>query len=180
MKHEQRCRQAGRCDGAGNGRARGSRRDHRGVERALRPDGGRFGPRPGAHPTLDDAALDRLFREARTHNSWTTSRSPTTTLRALYDLLKFGPTSANSSPARFVFLRTPGGARRSCGRRCRPATWTRRMAAPVTVIVAYDPKFYEQLPPPVPARRRAQPGSPATTRWRARPRSATARCRAPI
>ena len=59
-----------------------------------------------APETLDDRALDQLFREARTHNKWQDRPVPDAKLRELYDLLKFGPTSANASPARFVFVRT--------------------------------------------------------------------------
>ena len=59
--------------------------------------------------TLDDLALDQLFRAARTQNKWQDRPVPDAKLHELYDLLKWGPTSANSSPARFVFIRTPEG-----------------------------------------------------------------------
>ena len=62
--------------------------------------------------TLDAAALDQLFRSARTHNAWLDRTVPDTKLQELYDLLKCGPTSANSSPARFVFVRTAEGKAR--------------------------------------------------------------------
>jgi 3-hydroxypropanoate dehydrogenase len=95
--------------------------------------------------TIDATGLDLLFREARTHNKWQDRPIPDETLRELYDLMKFGPTSANSSPARFVFIRTKEGKEK-----LRPALSSgnteKTMAAPVTVIVAYDPKFYEKLP----------------------------------
>ena len=94
---------------------------------------------------LDPAALDRLFREARTHNRWQDRPVPDATLQQLYDLLKWGPTSANCSPARFVFIRTREGKEK-----LRPALSSgnteKTMTAPVTVIVAYDPQFYEHLP----------------------------------
>jgi 3-hydroxypropanoate dehydrogenase len=94
---------------------------------------------------VDTAVHDLLFREARTHNKFTSEPVSDDTLRELYDLLKFGPTSANSSPARFVFIRTPEGKEK-----LKPAlsagNLDKTMAAPVTVIVAYDPKFYEHLP----------------------------------
>jgi 3-hydroxypropanoate dehydrogenase len=94
---------------------------------------------------LDDSALDTLFRAARTHNGWTAKPVTDETLRELYDIVKFGPTSANSSPARFVFLRSA-----EARERLRPAlsagNLAKTMAAPVTVIVAYDPFFYERLP----------------------------------
>ncbi len=95
--------------------------------------------------TIDAAGLDLLFREARTHNKWHEDTVSDETLHELYDLLKMGPTSANCSPARFLFLRT-----KEAKERLAPAlssgNLAKTMAAPVTVIVAYDPKFYEQLP----------------------------------
>lgn len=102
---------------------------------------------------VNDEALDRLFRQARTHHAWLNTPVTDDTLRQLYDLLRWGPTSANSSPARFVFLRT-----RKAKERLRPALAAgnveQTMTAPVTAIVAYDLRFYEQLPrlfPAVPA-----------------------------
>ncbi len=95
--------------------------------------------------TLDASALDTLFREARTHNGWTDQPVTDEDLHAIFDLLKFGPTSANCSPARFVFVRTP-----EAKEKLKPAlsagNLEKTMSAPVTVIVAYDPKFYDQLP----------------------------------
>ena len=95
--------------------------------------------------TIDAAGLDLLFREARTHNKWHEDAVSDATLHELYDLLKQGPTSANCSPARFLFLRT-----KEAKERLAPAlssgNLAKTMAAPVTVIVAYDPKFYERLP----------------------------------
>ena len=57
--------------------------------------------------TLPDEALNQIFREARTHGAWLDKPVSDEVLRQLYDLMKWGPTSANGSPARFVFLRTP-------------------------------------------------------------------------
>ncbi len=94
---------------------------------------------------LDQPALAELFTDARTHNQWTPEPVSDETLHELYDLLKIGPTSANSSPARFVFLRTP-----EAKERLKPAlsagNLDKTMKAPVTVIVAYDPRFYDELP----------------------------------
>jgi 3-hydroxypropanoate dehydrogenase len=94
---------------------------------------------------IDDAALDTLFREARTHTKWQPRPVTDDTLRSLYELLKWAPTSANASPARFAFLRTT-----EAKERLRPAlaplNVEKTMTAPVTVIVAYDLKFYDQLP----------------------------------
>ena len=94
---------------------------------------------------LDDAALDALFRTARTKSAWATTSVSDETLRELYDLLKCGPTSANCSPARFVFLRTKASKER-LKPALNPGNIDKTMAAPVTVIVAYDPLFYECLP----------------------------------
>ena len=94
---------------------------------------------------LDDHALDVLFRHARTHSAFTADPVDDDTLRRLYDLLKWGPTAANSCPARFVFVRS-----RAAKERLRPAlapgNVDKTMAAPVTAIVAYDLEFYEYLP----------------------------------
>ena len=94
---------------------------------------------------LDDAALDTLFREARTHNKWADASVTDEELRALYDLLKLAPTSANCAPGRFMFLRSQWAKDR-----LRPAlsagNLEKTMAAPVVVIVAQDPHFYDKLP----------------------------------
>jgi 3-hydroxypropanoate dehydrogenase len=95
---------------------------------------------------VNDAALDTLFREARaSYSKWQKKPVPDETLRELYELLKWGPTSANAEPARFAFLRT-----KESKERLRPAlaplNVDKTMSAPVTVIVAYDLRFYEQLP----------------------------------
>ena len=95
--------------------------------------------------TIDAAGHDLLFREARTHNKWQDTPVADETLHELYDILKFGPTSANSSPARFVFIRTKEGKQKLAPALSAGNT-EKTMNAPVTVIVAYDPKFYEKLP----------------------------------
>ncbi|WP_137126053.1 malonic semialdehyde reductase [Roseomonas sp. HF4] len=96
------------------------------------------------HETIDDAALDQLFREARTANAWTDRPVPDDKLREMYDLLKMAPTSANASPARFIFVRTPEGKAK-----LKPAlsagNLEKTMKAPVTVIVAHDLHFYDKL-----------------------------------
>jgi len=95
--------------------------------------------------TIDAAGLDLLFKEARSHNKWTDTPVSDETLHALYDILKFGPTSANSSPARFVFIRTKEG-KEKLAPALSAGNMDKTMAAPVTAIVAYDPKFFEKLP----------------------------------
>lgn len=93
---------------------------------------------------LGDDALDRLFRQARTHRSWRDEPVADAMLRELYELLRFAPTSANSSPGRFVFLRS-----REAKERLRPALVSgnvdKTMSAPVTAIVAYDLHFHEHV-----------------------------------
>lgn len=94
---------------------------------------------------LDDLSLDTLFRSARTHYAWTDAAVTDDELRQVFDLLKMGPTSANCSPARFLFLRTPAAKER-----LRPAlsagNLDKTMSAPVVCIVAHDLQFYEELP----------------------------------
>jgi 3-hydroxypropanoate dehydrogenase len=94
---------------------------------------------------IDATALDALFREARTHNKWTNKPVSDETLRALFELLKMGPTSANSSPARFLFLRS-GAAKERLKPALSAGNVEKTMSAPVTAIVAYDPRFYDYLP----------------------------------
>ncbi|HEV3138892.1 MAG TPA: malonic semialdehyde reductase, partial [Vicinamibacterales bacterium] len=94
---------------------------------------------------LDGAALDAVFREARTHFKWQPRPVADDTLRELYDLLKWAPTSANAAPARFAFLRSKE-AKERLRPALAPANVEKTMTAPVTVIVAYDLKFYDQLP----------------------------------
>jgi len=93
---------------------------------------------------LTGAALDQLFREARTHSSWLDKPIPDDLLRELYQLVKWGPTSANGSPARFTFLRSREAKERL--RPClAPGNVEKTMPAPVTVIVAYDLLFYYKM-----------------------------------
>ena len=94
---------------------------------------------------LDDKSLDLLFRTARTHNGWLPKPVTDAQIRAIYEILKMGPTSANSQPARFIFIRTKEGKEK-----LRPAlsegNTAKTLEAPVTVLVAYDTRFYENLP----------------------------------
>jgi 3-hydroxypropanoate dehydrogenase len=93
---------------------------------------------------LTGAVLDQLFREARTHSSWLDKPVQDDILRELYQLVKWGPTSANGSPARFVFLRSREAKERL--RPClAPGNVEKTMSAPVTVIVAYDLLFYHKM-----------------------------------
>jgi 3-hydroxypropanoate dehydrogenase len=94
---------------------------------------------------IDDKALDALFRQARSYTKWQPRPVAGETLRQIYDLLKWAPTSANAAPARFVFLRS-----KEAKDRLRPAlapfNVDKTMSAPVTAIVAYDLRFHERLP----------------------------------
>jgi 3-hydroxypropanoate dehydrogenase len=95
--------------------------------------------------SLDDAALDTLFREARSYNRWSPEPVPEKTLHALYDLLKLGPTSANCCPARFVFV-TSAAAKATLVGCVLPGNVVKVEQAPVTVIIGMDEKFYEKIP----------------------------------
>jgi len=94
---------------------------------------------------INPTARDTLFSGARTHNGWLDLPVSDDTLREIYALMKWGPTSANCSPARIVFVRSPEGKAR-----LRPAlsggNLEKTLSAPVTAIVAWDCEFYEQLP----------------------------------
>ncbi len=94
---------------------------------------------------VDDASLDILFRQARTHNGWDSRPVSDAELHEIYELMKWGPTSANCSPLRILFLRSPEAKARllpamSSGNQEKTRT------APVTAVLAYDVEFYEKLP----------------------------------
>jgi len=93
---------------------------------------------------LSDEALDVIFRKARTHRAWLDKPVDEDILRQVYDLMKFGPTSANCSPARILFLRTMEAKQRLLPA-LSPGNVDKTMSAPVTAIVAYDLKFYEKM-----------------------------------
>jgi len=96
-------------------------------------------------PALDAAALDQLFRSARTHNGWLAQPVTDAELQAIYELMKWAPTSANCSPARIVFVRTREGKER-LRPALSPGNLDKTMAAPVTAIVGHDLEFHEKLP----------------------------------
>jgi 3-hydroxypropanoate dehydrogenase len=106
---------------------------------------------------LNDFALDRLFRTARTRNAWTDRPVTEQQLRELYDLLKFGPTSSNCCPARFVWVRSAEG-KGKLATLAAPGNAPKILAAPVTVIVGYDLDFAEQMPKLFPARGKEMQG----------------------
>src|SRR6478609_10421811 len=94
---------------------------------------------------ISHAALDQLFYEARTHSAWLPEPVPVELLREAYELARLGPTSANGSPARFLFLTTPE-AKARLKPALMPLNVEKTMAAPVTVIIAWDTEFHEKLP----------------------------------
>jgi len=94
---------------------------------------------------IDYRALDQLFREARTHNDWRAEPVPADRLKAAWDLARMGPTSANCSPARIVFVVSPQGKEKL--KPClNEGNVNKTMAAPATAIIGYDLKFHDRLP----------------------------------
>ena len=92
-----------------------------------------------------NVTTEQLFDNARTHNGFANEPIPEATLRLLYDMVKWGPTSANSSPARFIFVTSAEGkAKLQTG--MSPGNFDKTKAAPVSVIVGMDMAFYEKLP----------------------------------
>ena len=102
------------------------------------------------HP-LSDAALDQLFRAARTPNDWTAKPVDETVVKRLYDLLRWGPTSANSTPARFVWVRSVDGKARLASL-AMEANRPKILAAPLVVIIGHDLDFPDTMPKLFPAR----------------------------
>jgi 3-hydroxypropanoate dehydrogenase len=101
--------------------------------------------KPSSHRPIADEALAQTFLDARTHNKWQDKPVPEPLLRRLIDIMKLGPTSANCSPARILFVQSKGAKERlspfmSEGNRAKT------LSAPVTAIVGYDLEFYEKLP----------------------------------
>lgn len=99
---------------------------------------------------LSPAALDQLFNNARTFNKFTDQALSDEELQAIYDLAKMAPTAFNASPARFVFVRSEEAKKRLIPLMME-GNQAKSMAAPVTVIVAYDTNFQEHLPTLLPA-----------------------------
>lgn len=94
---------------------------------------------------LSDADMDLIFRNARTHSAWLDKEVSDVLLEAVYDLAKFGPTSANCSPMRVLYVKSAAAKAR-----LEPAlsegNMAKTMAAPVTAIIGHDLAFYEKLP----------------------------------
>jgi 3-hydroxypropanoate dehydrogenase len=100
--------------------------------------------------SLDSAALDQLFDKARTHNAWQLREVPDALLQSIVEHMKWGPTSANCSPARIVFVKSQE-AKARLKPHLSPGNVDKTMAAPATAIIAYDLNFYEYLPRLFPA-----------------------------
>jgi 3-hydroxypropanoate dehydrogenase len=94
---------------------------------------------------IDQATQQLLFSNARTYNGFTSQPVTDAQLHQLYDLLKWGPTSANCSPARFVFIRD-GAAKEKLLACMAPGNVEKTRQAPVTAIIGMDMEFYEKLP----------------------------------
>lgn len=114
-------------------------------------------PSSASPKPLDAEAQDLIFRAARTHNAFLDEPVSDAVLRALYDLLKWGPTSANTSPMRLVFVKSKE-AKELLAPALSQGNLAKTMAAPVTAIVAHDTRFAEHLP-------RLFPSSPGAASW---------------
>lgn len=94
---------------------------------------------------LDDASIDLILRQARSHHTWTDQPVSDADIKALYEIVKMGATSMNGCPGRFVFVRTAEGKER-LARAVKPTNLAKMIGAPVCTIVAYDPEFWRALP----------------------------------
>ena len=96
-------------------------------------------------PQLDDASIDVILRDARSHYAWTDRPVSEDLLREIYEITSSGPTSMNGCPARFVFVTSKDGKQR-LAKALKPKNVAKMMGAPVTAIIAYDPEFWTDLP----------------------------------
>lgn len=106
---------------------------------------------------IDDKALGLLFNDARTANGWLAGEVSDAQLRRIFDLMKMGPTAANSQPARFLFLRS-AAAKERLRPALSPANIDKTLSAPAVALIAYDTMFHEHLP-------RIFPHNPAARNW---------------
>lgn len=95
---------------------------------------------------ISDEALNTLYRRARSYNGWTDKSVPETLMRATYELAKWGPTSANGSPARFLFLAQGSEGKERLKPHMSEQNMEKTMKAPWTVIMAHDLDFHEKMP----------------------------------
>jgi 3-hydroxypropanoate dehydrogenase len=96
-------------------------------------------------PSFSEEALEKIFTRARTHSEWLPEPVSDELLHQIYNLMKWGPTSANCSPARITFVKTKATKEKllAC---MAPGNVEKTRTAPVTAILAYDMEFYEKLP----------------------------------
>ena len=93
---------------------------------------------------LDDASIDLILRDARSHYAWTDKTVSDEMLHTLFDIMINGPTSMNTCPARFVFVRS-AEAKERLAKSMKPANVPKMMGAPVTAIIAWDPNYWQRL-----------------------------------
>jgi len=105
----------------------------------------------GERDGLGEEAWNRLFRTARSRNAWLARPLPKGIERELYDLCKWGPTAGNTTPARFVFVRS-ASAKERLKPHLMPGNVEKTMSAPCCVIVAYDTRFHDLMPKLFPSR----------------------------
>lgn len=113
---------------------------------------------------LDAEALAQLFSAARTHIAWQDRAVDDATLQRLYELVKWAPTSMNSGPARLLFIKS-FDAKQRLRPALAPGNVDKTLAAPVTVVVASDPQFYEHMPALFPANPNARETFAANRAW---------------
>ncbi|MFM0341488.1 malonic semialdehyde reductase [Paraburkholderia fungorum] len=105
----------------------------------------------------DENFLDRVFRHGRSQNGWLAEPVSDEQLEQVYDLMKWGPTSVNCSPARIVFVRSEAG-KAKLKDALSPGNVDKSMTAPVLAVVGYETRFYDDLP-------RLFPHNPAVKTW---------------
>jgi 3-hydroxypropanoate dehydrogenase len=106
---------------------------------------------------LDENFLDRVFRKGRSQNGWLDEPVSDEQLKQVYELMKWGPTSVNCSPARIVFVRSEAG-KEKLKDALSPGNVVKSMTAPVLAVVGYETRFYEDLP-------RLFPHNPTVKAW---------------
>lgn len=105
----------------------------------------------GARSVLDDKALAQLFTAARSYNSWRPDPLSQQDFRRIFELMKWGPTTSNANPARFLFIHTAEGKAR-LRPLLSPGNVDKAAGAPCTVIIAWDAAFYDKMPELFPSR----------------------------
>ncbi len=99
----------------------------------------------GAKPVLDDASIDMILRDARSHYAWQDKPVSNELLHEIYEITASGPTSMNTCPARFIFVTSDEGKQR-LAKSLKEKNIEKMMSAPVTAIIAHDLEFWKELP----------------------------------